>query len=241
MTQPNVQQLVEQKFKRLAQAEFNLATTELAKLPPQEALIRFYRRHDVIVDSATATTSTKVACRSGCSYCCYYKVEALAIEVLAIQQFVINRFSPEQIRQIMEQANRNVDDTKGLSYKEQLAINQRCPFLLNDQCSVYSIRPSKCRNFHSTNVQTCKDSYEQPKNLDIPTSYDAEVFVAGNGTATGFEEAAKSAGYDPRVYDLNSAFIEAMQNPKIGKRLKSGKKAFLSAIIVSESEQDKST
>jgi hypothetical protein len=36
-------------------------------------------------------------------------------------------------------------------------------------------------------------------------------------------------GFDPRVYDLNSAFLEAMKSQGVSKRLKNGKNVFLNA------------
>lgn len=222
----------EQHMYQFAQREFETATQALDKVPPQEAVIDFYRRLDAAVSKAVEESSVKPACRAGCSFCCYYKVEARAVEVLAIRDYVLAKLKPEQIRAIVEQANRNVVEAKTLTHVEHLATNQRCPFLINDQCVVYPVRPSKCRNFHAADIQGCKESYEQPTNLSIPNSYIPAVFDAANGITQGFEGATEHAGFDPRVYDLNSAFLEALKNPKASKRLRSGKKAFLSATIV---------
>ncbi len=222
----------EQRMYQFAQSEFESASQALAKLSPQEALIGFYRRLDAAVAKAIEESSVKPACRAGCSFCCYYKVEARAVEVLAIREYVLAKFKPELIQAIVEQANRNVAEAKTLTHIEHLATNQRCPFLVDDKCTVYSVRPSKCRNFHAADMQGCKDSYDQPTNLSIPNSYIPEVFDAANGITQGFEGATEHAGLDPRVYDLNSAFIEALKNPQTSKRLRSGKKAFLSATVI---------
>jgi len=159
-------------------------------------------------------------------------VEARAVEVLAIRDYVLTKFKPELIGAIVEQANRNVAEAKTLTHVEHLATNQRCPFLVDDKCAVYPVRPSKCRNFHAADMQGCKDSYDQPTNLSILSSYIPEVFDAANGITQGFEGATEHAGLDSRVYDLNSAFLEALKNPQASKRLRSGKKAFLSATVV---------
>jgi Fe-S-cluster containining protein len=222
----------EQRMYQFAQSEFDSASQALAKLPPQEALVGFYRRLDAAVAKAIEESPVKPACRAGCSFCCYYKVEARAVEVLAIRDYVLAKFKPELIRAIVEQANRNVAEAKTLTHIEHLATNQRCPFLVDDKCAVYTVRPSKCRNFHAADMQGCKGSYDQPTNLSIPNSYIPEVFDAANGITQGFEGATEHARLDQRVYDLNSAFIEALKNPQASKRLRSGKKAFLSATVV---------
>jgi len=222
----------EQHMYQFAQSEFETAAKELANFPPQQALIGFYRRLDAALSKAVKESSVKPACRAGCSFCCYYKVEARAVEILEIRDYVLAKLKPEQIRAIVEQANRNVEDAKTLTYVEHLATNQRCPFLVNDQCLVYSVRPSKCRNFHAADMQGCKESYEQPTNLDNPNSYIPAIYYAANGITQGFEAAEENAEFDPRVYDLNSAFLEALTKPQATKRLRSGKKVFLSATVV---------
>lgn len=212
-----------------SESEFRAANEDLRRSSPQEATLRFYRRQDVAIAAAIAGASTKPACRAGCSYCCYYKVVAKASEVVAIHQYVVTRFKPEEIAAAVRQAEQNVDEVKGLTHAEHLAVNQRCPFLIDEKCSVYAVRPSKCRSFHAADVEGCKLSYENPTDLSIPNSYVPEVFAAANGIAEGFNAALEQTGLDFRTYDLNSAFLEAMQNSSVAKRLKSGKKAFLSA------------
>ena len=224
--------MFERDLYRFAESEFGTASSELAKRSPVEALVSFYRRHDSAVAKAIEASPSKPACHSGCSYCCYYKVEARAVEVLAIHQYVLAKFKPELIQEVLKQANQNVAEARSMTHLEHLATNQRCPFLINNQCSIYSVRPSKCRNFHAADLQGCKDSYEQPTNLSIPNSYIPGVFLAANGVTEGFERATEESGIDPRVYDLNSALVEIFQNPKVGKRLRSGKKAFISAKVV---------
>ena len=224
----------DEAFVQHARAEFSHAKGEVTMLDPQEALIRFYGRLDGAIKTASGSSEVKPACRPGCFYCCYYKVEAKAVEVLAIQRYVNARFTQQQRELVMKQAMVNIEQAKGLSYEEHLATNQRCPFLIENQCSVYPVRPSKCRNFHASEVEGCKKSYEEPNNLMLPNSFIEPIHVAANGVTRGFEYAIAESGKDSRTYDLNSAFLEATENPASAKRFRGGKKAFPSAKIVSE-------
>jgi Fe-S-cluster containining protein len=219
----------ESTFEDFARVEFQAADGDLSRVPPQEALVRFYRRLDTAITTAITLSPVKPACRSGCSYCCHYKVVARAVEVLAIHQYVVARFKPDQIKAVVTQAALNVSEASNLSHAEQVATNQRCPFLVDEKCSVYSVRPSKCRSFHAADVEGCKLSYDNPHDLSIPNSYVPEVFDAANGMSEGFQAATAQGGLDPRVYDLNSAFLEAMNSQGAAKRLKNGKKVFLNA------------
>jgi len=215
-----------------ARREYEEAKGSLAKEAPSQALVRFYSRHDGAIAEAIARAPVKPACRSGCSYCCYYKVEATAVEVLAIRQFVVSRFAPELIKRAIVQASRNAEEARDLTHAQHLATNQACPFLVNDACSVYPVRPAKCRSFHASEVEVCRKSYENPNDLELPNSYVPEVFVAANGTADAFGHAVTEAGFDGRTYDFNSAFLEAMQNASAQKRMNTRKRVFLKAKVV---------
>lgn len=228
--------MLEEQMAEVARAEFGRAATDLAKASPLESLICFYSRHDKCIADAIAASPTKPACRSECWYCCYYKVEARAIEVFAIAEYVKKQFTEQELKRALEQAKKNIKEVEGLSYKQHMATNQQCPFLVENRCSVYPVRPSKCRNFHASNSARCKESYEKPNDLTIPNSYVTDVFIASQGGSEAFEKAVELSGFDHRMYDMNSAFIEAIENPKCFKRFKDRKKAFLSAKVVQVGE-----
>lgn len=221
---------------KVARDEFRAATADLRKLSPQESLLRFYSRQDGRIAEAMIVSPVKPACHANCSYCCYYKVEAHAIEIFAIVDFVKRQYSDRVLRRALELAAQNVKEVEGFSYKQHMATNQQCPFLSDGQCSIYPVRPLKCRNFHASDVARCKESYEKPTDLTIPNSFVTEVLVASHGGSEAFDKAVELSGLDHRMYDLNSAFIEAVENPKCFKRFKDRKKAFLSAKVIQVGE-----
>jgi Fe-S-cluster containining protein len=215
---------------RYAQTEFNTAVPELRARPVHEAQLRFYQRLNEALGVATAASTQALACKAGCDYCCHYKIEVTPAEVLTIQQHVVRHFKPEQIQQVMAQARRNVAEAKGLSRQAQTGINQRCAFLLNQQCSIYEVRPSNCRSYHATDVKVCKASFHQP-DVILPKIQVEAIEDAGGGLASGFEQAMDSLGMDSKLYDFSSAFVEAMGSPTLAQRIKSGKKAFVKAKL----------
>lgn len=219
-----------------AKKEFEAASADIEKSQPKEALMRFYPHLDSIIAKAIDDSGTPIACKKGCSYCCYYKVEAKPVEIFAIVQFVKRKFKAEQIQEILGQAKKNVEEAKKLSYEQHLATNQKCPFLVADGCSIYEVRPAKCRNFHATEVELCKESYEKPTDLSIPNSYNELLHMRANGATIGFEKAIEAGGFDGTTYDLNSAVLEAFQNPKLSKRYSKGKRAFIKATKVEATE-----
>lgn len=221
---------------RFEQTESARASADLAEASPQLALVRFFRRHEAVLADAIEASPTKPACRAGCAYCCNYKVEASALELLAIGEFVASRFGPERIRGITERAERNVREAAGLSYGEQRASNQPCPLLIDGQCSVYEVRPSMCRNFLVADVRGCIESFEHPDRQGVPDACIDTLFEAGNGTTNGFKRAVRDAGLDPRVYDLDSGLLDAMRGPEPGGASVAGGPSLRTAKVVGERE-----
>ena len=217
-----------ENFDREARREFAVGSKEIASGGVQKALVRFYRRHDKLVSEVLNEPDSNIACRSGCSYCCYIKVTVKAVEVHQIVDFVNRNFKPEHISSVVDQAKQNVEEAKDLTHRQHLDTNQRCHFLVNDTCSIYPVRPTNCRNMHAMDVEGCKKSFENP-NEPIPTNYNQRLHAMGNGASTGFRGAVEHAGFDNRIYDLNSAFLEALENPRTKKRLNKKKKSFLYA------------
>ena len=221
-----------EEFELEARKEYEEASSDLKKSQPKDVLRRFYPRLDSIIAKSIDESATPLACKKGCSYCCYYKVEAKPVEIFEIVRFAKSKFQPLEIHEILKQAKENVEEAKELSYEQHMATNQKCPFLIGSSCSVYEVRPAKCRNFHATEVNLCKESYDRPTDLSIPNSYNELLYIRATGATTGFEQAIDDAGFDGTTYDLNSAVLEAFQTPKLSKRYAKGKRGFIRATKI---------
>jgi len=96
------------------------------------------------------------------------------VEVFRIVEYARATRKPEQIATLINEVAESVNATKDLTYEQHLATNQRCPLLVEQRCSVYGVRPTKCRNCHAQDVEGCRPSYEQPHDLAAPPSYPSE-------------------------------------------------------------------
>ena len=224
--------LNEARYRQFVLAEYDAESPEQRRRNPQEALVRFYGRQDAAIDKSIRASRQKVACRSGCSTCCNYRVEARAVEVLAVRDYVVAHFSPAQQAAMVDLAARNVAEAADWSHVDHHARNQRCPLLIDDACSVYPVRPANCRSFHSTDVQVCIESRQRPEDLTIRVPYIEEVFEAATGTVAGFVQASQQARMDGALYDLDSAFLEAMRDATAADRLLSGSPVFRTAKVI---------
>jgi Fe-S-cluster containining protein len=213
-------------FTEITRCEHTIAVAEIKKLGWKPALAASQKRQDDMARLIVSTASPGIACQAGCWYCCYYKVDAHAEEVLLIAEYVRAKFSPERIKQLKQDVAHNAQSLRTLSGSEQLQANLKCALLDDGKCSVYDVRPSRCKTFHARDVAGCKQSYEQPTNLSISNSFIPELFYAGEAHLKGFRQAIKESDYDTSVYELNAALEMALADSTPKRRFEKRKKAF---------------
>ncbi len=78
----------------------------------------------------------ELSCKKGCSNCCktHKDIPVYPLELSGIYWFAIEKFQ-NQSRQILKKQLR--------SHK-----NPNCPFLIDESCSIYQVRPIACRQFN---------------------------------------------------------------------------------------------
>ena len=196
------------------------------KVTPQVALRNFFNRHEQLIEQVTTKSAQSKACVKGCSYCCHFKVIADAVEIFAMVDYVKSHLDEGQVKEIIQSAKYNIEQAKELSHEQQATINQKCPLLVDDVCVAYPVRSIKCRNFHAVENSGCRTSFENPADLSIINYSIAELYIAATGSGDGFMAALHAQGYDDRIYDMNSAFIEAFEQPECRKRYHNRGRAF---------------
>lgn len=220
-------------FQIAAQQEYQRAATQLkGSKDASGALHKSYERYDNLIAKAVDESTTKPACKAGCAFCCHYKVEARAHEMLLIKSYISKTFSAETVQTVLAMAEANAAIIRTLTPEQHLTTNLKCPLLVDNQCSVYPVRPFRCRNFHSTNATACEQSFNEPGNMEIATGMIEEVAMLADALTQGFEAAAEQTGKDNRVYDFNTALLEVFGDANVLKRYQRGKPAFQTALVV---------
>jgi Fe-S-cluster containining protein len=204
--------------------EHALARDEIRDLGVLRALESSQRRHDARI--AAAPDVGALACRAGCTWCCYFTVDVRAAEVFRILDFVEQSFTPAEKARIYAEVRANSAALGKLGEGERVTRNVKCPFLNEGRCTVYETRPQSCRNYHAMDVAGCRQSYEEPENLDIDPDFAPGVYQAGGAHVEAFCGAMREAGYDVNAYELNCAFEAALADPLARERFESGLKPF---------------
>lgn len=135
-------------------------------------------------------------CTAGCAHCCHVRVEATEPEVFRIALHLVAEgagsvdAATARLRQHVAQADANT-------------ARQPCGFLVEDRCSIYSVRPGACRKAHSLSVHHCATLAPQiPQNLRL--LLDAEALMAGTAQAYQAVQLPASA------LELNAAVLAAL-------------------------------
>ena len=140
--------------------------------------------------ASVSAEGRQISCRKGCTFCCYHYVSVSLAQGMVIvahlyqrkdllQQF-LDRYETwrekaesiaEDLDRIRNQAllsstpmARVIQDTRPLSTR-YFEANIRCPFLVDDLCSIYPVRPLACSGHHAVSPpEWCApDSGQKPE------------------------------------------------------------------------------
>jgi Fe-S-cluster containining protein len=198
--------------------------SQIGTMGALRALEASQMRHDARI--AAAPDVGTLDCRAGCSWCCHFSVDVRAVEVFDILDRVERTFTDEQKARLHAEVHANSAALEGLGEVERMTRNVKCPFLQEGSCTIYAARPQTCRNYHATNVAGCRQSYDDPGNLDIDPDFAPWVYQAGSAHVDAFSTAMHDAGYDVRAYELNAALEAALSDPAARGRFEARATAF---------------
>lgn len=150
----------------------------------------------VAVEDARGEGRT-VSCRAGCGACCRQIVPISEYEALAIlewfdtlpeaeQAFIRARFEAAlaalDAKGMLERTRQSIV-VKDQPHQQRFALDYfgagvACPFLLNESCGIYPIRPMKCREYLVTSpAENCKHpTAETIDMVELPTDFSKILF-----------------------------------------------------------------
>ncbi len=188
MSNPSSSQPYSLESASLAQSIEFVATSRLQKGRSPEQIDSLFRKVDLLLDSKvlefqkTRNEEQSVACKSGCSHCCYRTITSTSLEAIDTAVYIERSFSPGQkakVKRRLQEYVRNVGPRMGRNLNESRAA---CPFLDGNLCSIYSVRPFACRSQFSTDASECASANENPElpfpNLATEAEYGAAVSTA---------------------------------------------------------------
>lgn len=122
-----------------------------------------------------ANDSKIIACCKGCAHCCHLRIEAYDFELDTIYAYFRRELDSEQQAQIEAAIAERYPIVKDLDDQQQRSINVRCPFLIDNQCSIYPVRPMSCAGYNSCDDSLCRRSNADPDDTSFGIPQDQGI------------------------------------------------------------------
>lgn len=171
-----------------------------------------------------------LACGRGCATCCTLRVTATAPEVLAVARF-LRAVQPALLARGIDLVGqvRSADTrTHGLDEAQRVALRQRCPFIAQGVCVIYSVRPLACRGHASHDVRACVDA-AAGRREDVPYSEGHRMVRALVQNA--MQSALRDAGLAWGSYELNAALLLALDDEQADAAWRGGADPLAAAAV----------
>jgi Fe-S-cluster containining protein len=159
------------------------------------------------LEEGEAGAKKKVACKLGCSFCCFQPVDVSADTVLFVGNHIKNLpidAQNEFWRKVSEKATA-IRELAGITRNAVITARIGCPALNGDgSCSIYAVRPNACRGVDNFNALDCEKLFADPAH----TSSFTWARLAAEGTRIGHILAFRDRRFDSRLYDFTLALDE---------------------------------
>ncbi|MDP9035657.1 MAG: YkgJ family cysteine cluster protein [Myxococcota bacterium] len=169
----------------------------------------------------------RIACKEGCSWCCYLRVSSTPLEVLGIAAWLRGQLTPDELASLRDRARVLAAETLGMTLRERPP--RACPVLVGDRCRAYQARPLMCRGWHSFDVTPCRAYAEG--NPEASADVDARLIMVYRALLGGLEDAARDRRLDGSTVDFAVALSIALDSPDAMERWLAGNPVFDGARI----------
>jgi len=115
---------------------------ELKKGQPWPVIMNKFLKY---VDELNSIYKKYSPCKKGCSSCCDMPVAISDLETIIIKEFLDENSIEYNQLNPMNTKRKNGENKEGLVGKEHSGI--KCPFLIDNNCSIYPARPFVCRKY----------------------------------------------------------------------------------------------
>jgi hypothetical protein len=166
------------------------------------------------------------ACKAGCGWCCHQQVGVSAPEAIRIAAHI--RTLPEAEGAAMAAAvTAAAERTKGMTTQQRARSKLACPFLgSNGACTIYAVRPLRCRGLHSIDVDFCIACHDDldgmRKRLEAgelkPVYLETPERIFDSALAGVLKALGKAAPKAVVSLELSASVAALLANPKQGER-----------------------
>lgn len=187
----------------------------------KKEVLSYFNELTAIQDELTRNTT--LACGEGCSFCCALHITLKPYELLFLTDHIASQ--PDEVQKhlqtVIDENCRRITDA---SDEKLLSINFTCPFLKDNSCSIYEVRPTSCRIAHSKSKAVCEEAFHNP-DTETPADHISDFEEISRTFEEQFEDQVGEY-HDVSDYNMNMALREALKDPQWIQRFIDGEEVF---------------
>jgi Fe-S-cluster containining protein len=177
-----------------------------------------------LIEKEQATSTLSLDCKAGCSFCCYNQVGVTPAEVLVISDYLKTRLNKDELKALNGRITDLDKVTHNLNFFDRKKSKLPCPLLVNNQCSVYEVRPLSCRGWNSTDVNDCQRALETREDVEIKVS--GNHLMITNSISTGITRGLLEAGLRAAPLELTAALRIVLSKFNAAEKYLAGQNVF---------------
>ncbi len=182
-----------------------------------------------LVNQQFENPQVKTDCQINCTYCCHNQVSVTPVEVTLLAEFIKLNFSEEQLRELKIRIYDLEKSTKDMNAFQRKKAKKPCALLIDNKCSVYTVRPLSCKGWNSLDVNDCKEAFNSDSEVQIKTLASPRIIT--NSVSIAITNTLKNVGLNNDLLELNSALKIALTKYNVGEKYLEGKNIFKDARL----------
>jgi hypothetical protein len=148
-----------------------------------------------------------LACKGECSACCGLRVVVTAPEVFMLARFIAVNAEAFRAHGVNMVARIAEAAALGKLPQEERMGKTMCPFIHDDLCVAYRLRPLACRGHSSYDRAACEAAM---RGESVETAVSEPHLVTRSLVQNAMMSALRDAGLDFSLYELNAAVLAAL-------------------------------
>jgi len=180
-------------------------------------------------DRTEAPGGKSLACKAGCSWCCYQQVSMSSYELPGLIAYIRESYQGERWERMLARLKERAAQIRALSVDDYRRLKVICPFDENGNCGVYPARPMKCRGYYSFDAQVCRwivedveASIQARESNRLPEAFSGESVAIYDDAQFGMAEALQAGGFAYDHLNLVLAIELALERPELLDRWLAG-------------------
>jgi Fe-S-cluster containining protein len=121
---------------------------------------------------AANVAGERTACEKGCAWCCHQLIVMTnRSDGAAMLDKARATMSAEEFAQVEASLREQATEIGAMSYEEAESRQWACPFLRENVCTVYDVRPIACRSVFSSDAECCKAMMQVDRFADLSAEF----------------------------------------------------------------------